>query len=442
MNADADMAERLRFAGLNEEERQALRDMWPKVEPALPEILAAFYVHLARFPDIAALLGAQHDRLVKLQTGHWTRLFTGRFDKEYCDSARRVGLVHFKIGLEPRWYIGGYAFLLDHLCRHVHGLRLRERTRLSWQRALSKAAMLEMDLALSAYFEEARESQRRGEELGEAIARFSEAIDARLAVSRQASASLSDSATSMNEAVASASKLAGEMAATAEQGYSDMQAGAAAAEELSTSVREISVQASRSATVASEAVASAERAKTAMQGLAEHAQEIGAVVDLINQIAAKTNLLALNATIETARAGEAGKGFAVVAQEVKALATQTAKATTEIVSRVETIRQSTGEADSIIAEIGGIVSEVDIAATTISAAVEEQTAATSEIAQNVQQTASGARSVADNLRTLGGSTASAGDAARQVGEARLTLDAEMDRLHADIDAFLEKVRAA
>jgi hypothetical protein len=39
---------------------------------------------------------------------------------------------------------------------------------------------------------------------------------------------------------------------------------------------------------------------------------------------------ALNATIEAARAGDAGRGFAVVAQEVKQLASQTAKATSEI----------------------------------------------------------------------------------------------------------------
>ena len=77
------------------------------------------------------------------------------------------------------------------------------------------------------------------------------------------------------------------------------------------------------------------------------ADRIGDVTKLITTIAEQTNLLALNATIEAARAGDAGRGFAVVAQEVKALASQTAKATsvkttsTEATATVETAATET-----------------------------------------------------------------------------------------------------
>ena len=52
----------------------------------------------------------------------------------------------------------------------------------------------------------------------------------------------------------------------------------------------------------------------------------------------------LNATIEAARAGDAGKGFAVVASEVKALATQTAKATEDISTKIAEVQTSTSSA--------------------------------------------------------------------------------------------------
>jgi len=31
------------------------------------------------------------------------------------NGVKTIGLIHNKIGLEPRWYIGGYNFVLSHL---------------------------------------------------------------------------------------------------------------------------------------------------------------------------------------------------------------------------------------------------------------------------------------------------------------------------------------
>ena len=84
-------------------------------------------------------------------------------------------------------------------------------------------------------------------------------------------------------------------------------------------------------------------ASETIDSLSEVAQTIQEVTQFIDGIAQKTNLLALNATIEAARAGESGRGFAVVAAEVKSLATQTAKATTDIAQRIEEMRRRTRE---------------------------------------------------------------------------------------------------
>ncbi len=66
-------------------------------------------------PELAARLGQDIPRLKSAQGTHWERLFSGRFDDGYFDSVRRIGLVHNRIELEPRWYIGGYSFVLSAL---------------------------------------------------------------------------------------------------------------------------------------------------------------------------------------------------------------------------------------------------------------------------------------------------------------------------------------
>lgn len=86
----------------------------------------------------------------------------------------------------------------------------------------------------------------------------------------------------------------------------------------------------------------AETAKK-VKRLGESSQKISTVVNLISSFAAQTNLLALNASIEAARAGEEGRGFAVVANEVRALARQSAEATSEIEHLVASIQAETNE---------------------------------------------------------------------------------------------------
>ncbi|MCA9067106.1 MAG: hypothetical protein KDA96_28795, partial [Planctomycetaceae bacterium] len=186
----------------------------------------------------------------------------------------------------------------------------------------------------------------------------------------------------------------------------------AAAEEMSSSIAEISQQMNRTSEIAHGAVSKAEASGAMVQELAETSQKIGEVVSLIQDIADQTNLLALNATIEAARAGEAGKGFAVVASEVKDLAGQTAKATEEISSQIQSIQSATHSAVTAFAEIGDIIREINESATIVASAIEEQNAASREIASNAEKASGGTSQVAANVNEMGQSIGQVDEASK------------------------------
>jgi methyl-accepting chemotaxis protein len=228
----------------------------------------------------------------------------------------------------------------------------------------------------------------------------------------------------------------------AAQASANVEAVAAAAEEMATSVNEIGRQVEDSARISGAAVEQARNTDARINALSQAASRIGEVVGLISSIADQTNMLALNATIEAARAGEAGRGFAVVAQEVKQLASQTAKATSEIGSQIAGMQTATQDSVVAIKEIGGTIAHISEIASAIAAAVEQQGAATQEIARNVQQAAQGTGHVSGNITGVNQAAAHTGMAAHQVHAASETLGRQAETLRSDVDKFLASIRAA
>ncbi|PWC36132.1 methyl-accepting chemotaxis protein [Azospirillum sp. TSO35-2] len=249
-------------------------------------------------------------------------------------------------------------------------------------------------------------------------------------------------ADAMSATAAQASEQATAVAAASEQASVNVQTVASATEELSASILEIGRQVAASTRISGEAVTQAKRTDTTMRTLVDAAEQIGHVMEMINSIAGQTNLLALNATIEAARAGEAGKGFAVVAGEVKALASQTARATDEIQTKVKEIQQATNGAQGAIQGISLTIGQISEITTAIAAAIEEQGAATRDIAGNVTEAARGTSEVSSNIVGVNRAVLETGSAASDVLDAASSLAREAEMLRGEVSSFITSVRAA
>ena len=232
------------------------------------------------------------------------------------------------------------------------------------------------------------------------------------------------------------------VADSSQNANSNVETVATACEQLSSSINEISRQMANSNSIAQSAVQRADSTNETVQSLAEAASRISDVVDLIHDIANQTNLLALNATIEAARAGDAGKGFAVVATEVKNLADQTARATDEISSQIEAMQGVTSNAVDAIGHIRTTVGEISEAVTSVASAVEEQSAATEEISRNTNEAAEATRSVSGSIEFVRKANDEAGAAATAVVNAASELDTQSVELRAEVERFLDEIRAA
>jgi len=246
----------------------------------------------------------------------------------------------------------------------------------------------------------------------------------------------------LTETARTTAALSGQSADASETASEHVRAAASASDELSSSISEIARRVEQSNGIAAEAVQQAAATDARITELSEAGNRIGDVVKLITSIAEQTNLLALNATIEAARAGDAGRGFAVVAQEVKSLAGQTAKATEEISSHIGNMQVATAESVEAIKAIGETIERISEIATAISAAVEQQHAATQNIATSVRAAAGGTADVAVNTRSAAQGAGKTGETSNALFASAQALSGESHRLKAEVEKFVDGVRAA
>lgn len=151
-----ELDDRLAFLGLTEDDRRLLARLAPLLERHAERFVAAFYRHLLSFEETRQLLAdpAVTERLLRKQREYLLSLAAPALDETYLEERIRIGAVHARIGLGPRYYLGAYALyfslLAPVIAAECHGdTELVQRT-LS---ALLKVLLLDAELAMDSYIE-------------------------------------------------------------------------------------------------------------------------------------------------------------------------------------------------------------------------------------------------------------------------------------------------
>ncbi|WP_299174081.1 globin-coupled sensor protein [uncultured Brevundimonas sp.] len=446
MSKNMDIQQRLDFLKFDDTARSALAQTRPVIQAALPQILDTFYDQIRATPEAARFFSseAQISGAKNAQAGHWSLIASGDFTPAYVDGVRRIGMTHARIGLEPRWYIGGYAVVLDGLVKAIvkadagkRKLFGRKDNGEALGEAISsvvRAAMLDMDFAISVYLETAEDARRDADEkraqseaeqsrvvaaTAEALtalaqgdlttrihtdfpgsyARLKDDFNAAMAQLDVAMAEISGNTEAMQAGASEISEAADDLSRRTEQQAATLEETAAALDEITVTVKKTAEGALRAASVVETSRVAAEQSREivhsaveAMSAIETSADKIGLIIGVIDEIAFQTNLLALNAGVEAARAGEAGRGFAVVASEVRALAQRSAEAAREIKSlitassvQVKSGVSLVGETGDALAAIVTRVMEIDQLMSEITASTQEQSTALHEVNTAVNQ---------------------------------------------------------
>lgn len=185
------------------------------------------------------------------------------------------------------------------------------------------------------------------------------------------SQNLATSTVQVNQATSQISKAMGDMAKGASSQNEQVDRTSKYLEDLLNNINSVSREAEESASAAESTVNAVGTGTQAMEktlssmktieksvsdtwhiveDLEKHSERIDVIVELIDDIASRVNVLGLNAAIEAASAGEYGKGFAVVADEIRKLAKNTAKATGEIISLVDTIQRGISQVEKVMGD--------------------------------------------------------------------------------------------
>ena len=411
------LAQRLSFYRINPND-----DAFAGIAKALDKFgdtaLDKFYENVAATPETAKFFPnrAAMDQAHAAQARHWQKLFTNGINEAYYSASKTVGDVHARIGLEPRWYIGGYANILEQVITGIltSGFRGfgRGKAEARLITTLVKVAMLDMDLAISRYFEvEEEKRQSVISKIGKALADvatgdLTTALPALPPTYAQIERDFRNALATLSRTFSEILDGSGQIASTAteiraasddlarrsEQQAASLEESAAAMDELThaiadttNAIQDLNTSVSRTHSAAKGGGEVLEQAITAMDQIEKGSGEIAKIIGIIDDIAFQTNLLALNAGVEAARVGEHGRGFAVVANEVRSLAQSSAEAAEQIKALIKNSVSQVANGVRMVNDVGKALNAIMTQVTETSQVTEKITESSATQSMNLRQ---------------------------------------------------------
>lgn len=150
---DFDIANRKALLFLDETDVKLLKSHKSIIEARIDLLVAKFYQMQTSIAEIALVIGDADTlgRLRNAQRKYVLDLFSGLYDLEYVNNRLRIGLVHKRIGVEPKLYLSAISTLKSLLFELIYETVAKDEARLAMVAALDKLLFFDITLVFETY---------------------------------------------------------------------------------------------------------------------------------------------------------------------------------------------------------------------------------------------------------------------------------------------------
>lgn len=151
--SDYDIDYRKVILNFTEEDCKILKEFKAKLETSIDDLVSRFYESQTSVPEIALVIGDADTlrRLRGAQRRYVLDLFSGLYDLEYVNNRLRIGLVHKRMGVEPKLYLSAIHTLKHLMTETIINIEPDEVYRLAVLTALEKLLWFDITLVFETY---------------------------------------------------------------------------------------------------------------------------------------------------------------------------------------------------------------------------------------------------------------------------------------------------
>lgn len=164
--SEDEVRRRKEFLEFGEEDVEALRALNDIARKYVDPVIEDLYEHILSFEETKSFFEDPKvlERVKRLQKEYFLRLTEGNYGNNYVSNRLRIGTVHERINLAPKWYLGAYNFYLRAVAKHlIEAAGKNVLTAFQNYLSLMKLVFMDIGLAVDTYIY-ARESTMRNQQ--------------------------------------------------------------------------------------------------------------------------------------------------------------------------------------------------------------------------------------------------------------------------------------